>query len=99
MPNQVADDICKNFAKEITRENIYQWSYITKMHNFIDRPIVKTKDYLTIDNYETQKDRFTMVKIGNETFIFDSKYYLSYPININSKNDLKVCISQLKISF
>lgn len=74
---KVSEELFSSFEPYATKEKIYNWRYIIRLHEFMDKRNVDDEARtMEIDDYD--ENRFTLVNFEHNSYIFDSKYYLFY---------------------
>jgi len=60
--------------------NLHKWECWVYIHSWHEHqtPPSEDKVLVSLENYD--EDRFTLTTINQDKYVFDSKYYLSYPI-------------------
>ncbi|MCK9310889.1 MAG: hypothetical protein M0P26_01280 [Bacteroidales bacterium] len=71
------------------------WVYIHSWHEHLTPP-VEDKEFVSINNYD--ENRFTLISIKQDKYVFDSKYYISYPIQRNGTETLMDIILKTNVT-
>lgn len=94
----VTQKIFKSFEEYLTPDKIHLWMYLMQLHHFLK----KTEDdtyHEIIDDTNYEESRFTEIVLDKTNYMFDSKYYLSYPIGLDHTLSKKDKVLKLKIKF
>lgn len=92
----VTQNIFKSFEKYLDREKIYLWMYLMQLHHFLKK-IESDICSEIINNKNYEENRFTEIVLDNKCYIFDSKYYLSYLVELNQTLSKKDKILKLHV--